>query len=84
MKNDQLYPKATKEISEKRSALAPEITEAFHNFSKAVFKEGALSEVLIALDYMSKNKLGNDPFVYKRTQYVDLLINSEEIFGITK
>ena len=33
---------------------------------------------------LSKNKLGNDPFVYKRAQYVDLLINSEEIFGITK
>ena len=44
MKSDQLYPKATKEISEKRAALAPEITEAFHNFSKAVFKDGALSE----------------------------------------
>ena len=44
MKSDQLYPKATKEISEKRAALAPEITEAFRNFSKAVFKEGALPE----------------------------------------
>ena len=33
---------------------------------------------------LSKNKIGNDPFVYKRAQYVDLLINSEEIFGITK
>lgn len=29
---------------------------------------------------LSKNKLGHDPFVYKRAQYVDLLINSEEIF----
>ncbi|MHB8260006.1 MAG: carboxymuconolactone decarboxylase family protein [Bacteroidia bacterium] len=44
MKSDQLYPKATKIISEKRAALAPEISEAFHNFSKAVFKEGALPE----------------------------------------
>ncbi|MFA5974024.1 MAG: dihydroorotate dehydrogenase-like protein [Lentimicrobiaceae bacterium] len=33
---------------------------------------------------LSKNKLGNDPFVYKRAQYVDLLINSEEIFGVPK
>ena len=33
---------------------------------------------------LSKNKLGNDPFVYKRAQYVDLLIHSEEIFGIPK
>lgn len=33
---------------------------------------------------LSKNKLGNDPFVYKRAQYVDLLLNSEEIFGVPK
>src|ERR1035437_6276752 len=44
MKSDQLYPEATREISEKRAALARETSEAFHNFSKAVFKEGALSE----------------------------------------
>jgi dihydroorotate dehydrogenase (fumarate) len=33
---------------------------------------------------LSKTKLGNDPFVYLRAQYVDLLLNSEEIFGIPK
>ena len=44
MKSDQLYPETTKEIYEKRVALAPEMSEAFHNFGKAVFKEGALSE----------------------------------------
>ena len=44
MKNNQLYPEASMEIAEKRSALAPEITEAFRNFSKMVFKEGALPE----------------------------------------
>jgi dihydroorotate dehydrogenase (fumarate) len=32
---------------------------------------------------LSKNKLGN-PFIYKRAQYADLLINSEEIFGATQ
>jgi dihydroorotate dehydrogenase (fumarate) len=30
---------------------------------------------------LSKNKLISNPFVYKRAQYVDLIINSEEIFG---
>lgn len=30
---------------------------------------------------LSKKGLNNDPFVYKRAQYVDLLINSEKIFG---
>lgn len=44
MKDYQLYPEATKEISEKRVALAPDIAEAFRNFSKTVFKEGALPE----------------------------------------
>ncbi len=44
MKNNQLYPEATMEIAEKRAALAPEITEAFRNYSKVVFKEGALPE----------------------------------------
>jgi dihydroorotate dehydrogenase (fumarate) len=33
---------------------------------------------------LSKNKLSSNPFVYKRAQYVDLLINSEEIFGGTR
>ena len=44
MNNHPLYPAASKEISEKRTALAPEIAEAFRNFSKAVFKDGALPE----------------------------------------
>lgn len=44
MSNNSLYPPATREMSEKRAALAPEITEAFRNFSKAVFKDGALPE----------------------------------------
>jgi dihydroorotate dehydrogenase (fumarate) len=30
---------------------------------------------------LSKNKLSSNPFVYKRAQYVDLIMNSEEIFG---
>ena len=32
---------------------------------------------------LSKNKLPGNPFVYKRAQYVDLLLNSEEIFAGT-
>lgn len=44
MKSDQIYPKTTKEIYDMRTALAPETMEAFQNFSKAVFKEGALPE----------------------------------------
>jgi AhpD family alkylhydroperoxidase len=44
MNSEQLYPETTREISEKRAALAPEIAEAFRNFNKAVFKDGALPE----------------------------------------
>ncbi|HET7361868.1 MAG TPA: carboxymuconolactone decarboxylase family protein, partial [Salinimicrobium sp.] len=42
--NKELFPPATPEMSKKRAELAPEITEAFRNFSKTVFKEGALDE----------------------------------------
>ncbi len=44
MKNNQLYPEATKEISETRTELAPDMAAAFRNFSKSVFREGALPE----------------------------------------
>jgi dihydroorotate dehydrogenase (fumarate) len=33
---------------------------------------------------LSKNKLSSNPFIYQRAQYADLLINSEEIFKITR
>ncbi len=33
---------------------------------------------------LSKDKLTSNPFIYKRAQYVELLINSEEIFGSTE
>lgn len=39
-----IFPPATPDMSKKRAALAPENVEAFRNFSKTVFKEGALDE----------------------------------------
>lgn len=45
MENEkELYPSATPEMSKKRADLAPEITEAFRNFNKTIFKAGALDE----------------------------------------
>ena len=44
MKSNELYPESTKEIAEKKNSLAPEIGAAFRDFSKSVFKEGALPE----------------------------------------
>ena len=41
--SEDLYPKLTKSLSERRRELAPEVEEAFRAFSKAVFQEGALS-----------------------------------------
>ena len=39
-----MYPAATRELAAYRAELAPEINEAFENFSRAVFAEGALPE----------------------------------------
>jgi AhpD family alkylhydroperoxidase len=44
MEDQNLYPKVTQELADNRTALAPEIMEAWNNFSKTVFKEGALPE----------------------------------------
>lgn len=40
---ENLYPTSTGKLAHKRRELAPEALEAFQNFSKAVFAEGALS-----------------------------------------
>ena len=44
MESKDLYPKVTKSLVDKRAALAPETMEAWKNFSKTVFSEGALPE----------------------------------------
>lgn len=41
--SDSMYPSSTRELAQKRRALAPEAEAAFQAFSKAVFAEGALS-----------------------------------------
>jgi len=44
MEHENLYPKTTKELADKKAALAPKNIEAWRNFSKTVFEEGALAE----------------------------------------
>jgi AhpD family alkylhydroperoxidase len=39
---EQLYPEPSKELSQKRKDLAPEIYTAFQSFSQRVFSDGAL------------------------------------------
>lgn len=41
---DTLYPPNTREIAERRRRLAPDIEDAFHEFSRQVFAGGALDE----------------------------------------
>jgi hypothetical protein len=38
-----IYPKPSKELAERRQALAPEIDAAFHRLSDVVFRDAALS-----------------------------------------
>jgi AhpD family alkylhydroperoxidase len=38
-----LYPQSTKDLAQRRRDLAPQIEEAFQQFSGTVFREGALS-----------------------------------------
>jgi AhpD family alkylhydroperoxidase len=42
--SESMYPQATREIAEKRRALAPEAEAAFQQFSQAVFRDGALPQ----------------------------------------
>jgi len=44
MGNGNLYPIATRELSDKKNSLVLKNTEAWRNFSKTVFEEGALPE----------------------------------------
>jgi AhpD family alkylhydroperoxidase len=40
--HEHMYPKPSAELSSKRRELAPEVDRAFREFSRAVFKPGAL------------------------------------------
>ncbi|HUZ58506.1 MAG TPA: carboxymuconolactone decarboxylase family protein [Hanamia sp.] len=44
MKSEHLYSIPTRENAEARAKAAPEIIDAWRNFSKTVFKSGALDE----------------------------------------
>jgi AhpD family alkylhydroperoxidase len=44
MENETMYPITTPQLNEKKAALAPDNVEAWRNFSKTVFKAGALDE----------------------------------------
>jgi alkylhydroperoxidase/carboxymuconolactone decarboxylase family protein YurZ len=41
--SERMYPQATRAVTEKRRALAPEMEAAFRQLSQAVFRDGALT-----------------------------------------
>ena len=43
-KNETMFPAATQQMNKKKADLAPDNIEAWRNFSKTVFEEGALDE----------------------------------------
>lgn len=44
MDKKEIYPEATRELNKKKANLAPEIIDTWRDFSRSVFKEGALPE----------------------------------------
>jgi len=44
MESNDLYPKTTKDLADKKAGLAPKNIEAWRNFSKTVFEPGSLPE----------------------------------------
>ena len=42
--NNPMYPESNRDMAEKKAALAPKQVEAWRNFSREVFKAGALDE----------------------------------------
>ncbi len=44
MKESEMFPETTRELAEKKAALAPKNVEAWRDFSKTVFEAGALDE----------------------------------------
>jgi len=44
--HDRMYPLPTKEFSQRRRELAPEVEKAFQDFSNAAFADGALPRKL--------------------------------------
>jgi len=60
-----LFPPTTSTMSKKRADLAPDQAEAFRNFSKEVFKEGALDEKTKQLIAVASAHITQCPYCIK-------------------
>ncbi|MBL1213977.1 MAG: carboxymuconolactone decarboxylase family protein [Ignavibacteriae bacterium] len=65
MKNEDLYPIASKELNDKKAALAPNNIKAWRNFSKTVFEEGALSQKTKQLIAVASAHITQCPYCIK-------------------
>jgi len=63
--NGTIFPPATPEMSKKRADLAPDQVKAFRNFSKEVFKEGALDEKTKQLIAVASAHITQCPYCIK-------------------
>lgn len=64
-KEEILFPPATPQMSKKRADLAPDQVKAFRNFSKEVFKEGALDEKTKQLIAVASAHITQCPYCIK-------------------
>ena len=62
MKSEQLFPNPTKENAELRAKATPEIIDAWRNFSRTVFKAGALDEKTKQLIAVAVSHVTQCPF----------------------
>lgn len=60
-----IFPPATPKMSRKRADLAPDQVKAFRNFSRAVFKEGALDEKTKQLIAVASAHITQCPYCIK-------------------
>lgn len=65
METENLYPKTTKELADKKAALAPKNIEAWRNFSKTVFEAGALPEKTKQLIAVAVSHVTQCPYCIK-------------------
>jgi len=64
-KDQPIFPPATPQMSKKRADLAPDQVKAFRNFSKEVFKEGALDEKTKQLIAVASAHITQCPYCIK-------------------
>ncbi|HEY9168070.1 MAG TPA: carboxymuconolactone decarboxylase family protein [Lutibacter sp.] len=81
METENLYPKTTKELADKKAALAPKNIEAWRNFSKTVFEAGALPEKTKQLIAVAVSHVTQCPYCIKShtTQAMRKGASKEEI-----